>query len=215
MSDCRNVQYHDSFDTLCMNLTGKPAGEILIRKIRKKDWMYFARRFMAAYSLLDGFAPEYAANPTEGLDTYDLTFENFKKTYGDDASKNYTLKQLFEYIVEDTDSGDIILRSNIDKLARKFIGESYDPALCSRVGKSLQKDTSRIYKELSNAIAKAYMSMYSLKESPQQFLSGEVKEYSPIMDCSDYQKYLHFREVRANSLEGFRAGVEDKRVSDR
>lgn len=209
MNDYHNARYKDSLDTLCINLTGNTADGILIQD---KDWMYLARRFMTVYALLCNM-PDWVTNPTEGLTECEMTFENFEKVYEGIATPagcpNYTLKQLFEYIADDCKSDDIILFSDGDKQSPKVCSAdtSLDFSFLDR--KNNRQPMNRLYKELAKAIAKAYMSLYSRKESPQQFLSGKVEAYSPIMDCSNYQKYIHYLEVRAHFCEGFHTGVED------
>lgn len=170
----------DSLNTLCVNLTGLTADGITIQD---KDFMWLARRFQSAKAVMCN-QPDWVTNPTEALECGGKTFEDFKKVYEGIATPtscpSYTLAQVFAYIM--------------DADAEKTSELANDTFLDS--GYANEKWFNRLYTELAKAIAKAYLSLYSRKESPKQFLSGKVNGYSPLANVSSYTQYLAYMESK-------------------
>ena len=179
----------DSFNSLCVNLTGCTSDGIIIRD---EDWQYLARRFAAADAAICAM-PEWVTNPSEALRERKKTFEDFKHIYDEVATPaccpNYTLEQLFEYIVTNDDEFPV---------ADVFSDKSY----------ASDKAVRRLYKELATAIGKAYLGLYNVKGSPQQFLKGIISGYG-LGDVSNLQKYLAYLEARKEFCDNFHTGTED------
>lgn len=179
----------DSFNSLCVNLTGCTSDGIIIRD---EDWQYLARRFAAADAAICAM-PEWVTNPSEALREREKTFEDFKHIYEGVATPaccpNYTLEQLFEYIVTGDDEFPV---------ADVFSDKSY----------ASDRAVRRLYKELAMAIGKAYLGLYNVKGSPQQFLKGVISGYG-LGDVSNLQKYLACLETRKEFCNNFHTGTED------
>ncbi|MBR0542434.1 MAG: hypothetical protein IJK26_09595 [Clostridia bacterium] len=183
--DPEKFKRHDSLNTLCVNLTGLTADGIIIQD---KDWKWLARRFAAAEALAYN-QPEWVTNPTEALECHGKTFEDFKKTYEGIATPescpSYTLAQVFAYIMDEPEAADTVMLDT-DLLLKE---DGYSRQIINTL-------LNRTYKEFAQAVAKAYLSLYSRKESPKQFLLGKVNGYSPLADVSSYVKYLAYMESR-------------------
>lgn len=178
--DTEKSKRSDSLNTLCVNLTGLTADSIIIQD---KDFMWLARRFQSAKSVMCN-QPEWVKNPTEALECCGYTFEGFKKAYEGIATPkscpSYTLAQVFAYIM------DVDAEKTSELANDTFLDSGY----------ANEKWFNRLYTELAKAIAKAYLSFYSRKESPKQFLSGKVNGYSPLADVSSYAQYLAYMESK-------------------
>lgn len=135
-----------SFNDICKTLTGFDAYGFYVPK-SKKDWLCIARQMMSGLAIIWNM-PEYVTAPSEGLELFDKSYEDFCKKYD---SRYFTLNVLFSYITDMTSDEELLND-------REYAGNVPLP-----VTASLETLMYRIYLRFAKAVAKAYICEYKDK----------------------------------------------------